>query len=67
MVERSILSNFATWQAGEIWLVKGTWNEEISPPLEDLRPQERVHRPVLTTGEVTGDGEVRVQSSRGKG
>jgi len=66
LIERSILSNFASWQAGEIWYVRGVWDTEVSPPIEDLRPQERVHRPVLTTGEVTGDGTVRVQSSKGK-
>jgi hypothetical protein len=67
LVERSILSNFGSWQPGEIFYVRGVWDTEISPPLEDLRPQERIHRPILTTGEVTGDGEVRVQSGKGKG
>lgn len=66
LVERSILSNFASWQP-EIWYVRGVWDTEISPPIADLRPQERVHRPILTTGDVTDDGTVRVQSSKGKG
>jgi hypothetical protein len=66
LVERSIFSNFAVWQPGEIFYVRGRWDPEVSPPLEDLRPLERIHRPVLTTGEVTADGEVRVQSGRGR-
>jgi hypothetical protein len=66
LVERNRWSNDGVWQP-DIWFVKGVWDTEISPPIEDLRPQERIHRPILTTGEVTGDGEVRVQSGKGKG
>lgn len=65
LVERNRWSNDGIWQPGEIFYVRGEWDTEINPPLEDLRPQERVHRPVLTTGEVTGDGTVRVQSGKG--
>jgi len=66
LVERNRWSNDGIWQPGETFYVRGVWDTETNPPIEDLRPQERVHRPVLTTGEVTADGEVRVQSGKGK-
>lgn len=65
LLYRHLWSNDGIWQKGEPVYVFGDWDLEISPAPEDpRRPAERVHRPVLTNGEVTADGEVRVRAGK---
>lgn len=67
LVERSRWSNDGVFQPGEIFYVRGRWDPEVNPPPDTpLRPLEPVHRPVLTSGEVTADGEVSVRRGPGR-
>jgi hypothetical protein len=65
LLARHRWSNDGIWQKGEPIYVTGEWDESVSPATaEPLPPLEPVKHSILTTGDISEGGEVRVGKAK---